>query len=271
MRSIAEALRMYVKLIGMALKSMTQFRANFLIGMGGIIFYHTFNLLTIGVILGRFHDLAGWTTWEIVFMYGVWTAGNSIYSLLFLHIDMLEVYIVEGNFDRFLLRPLSPFVQLLGEEINLNGGADLIAGIGCLYLSMTHLNLHFGLAHWAFLLVAMLSGALISTGITWVLSSVAFWTGRSHALINIAMQFNWRMTQQYPLEMFGRGFRVLVTVFIPVAFLNYYPSRWLLGKTHPGDPYYILSFLSPFVAAALLALSAWVWQMGLRRYNSTGS
>jgi ABC-2 type transport system permease protein len=262
---------MYFKLIGIALKSMTQFRANFLIGIGGIIFYHTFNLLTIGVILGRFHDLAGWTTWEIVFMYGLWTAGNCIYSLLFLHIQQLEHYIIDGTFDRFLLRPISPFLQLVGTEIDLNGAPDLLTGLGCLYLSMTHLRLHFGLGQWLFLLAALVAGALVSTGITWALSSAAFWTNRSKALVNIAMQFNWRMTQQYPLEMFGKGFRVLVTAFIPVAFLNYYPARWLLGKTGPGDPWYFLSFLSPVVALVLLGIAAFVWKQGLRHYNSTGS
>ena len=35
----------------------------------------------------RFHDLAGWTMWEIVFLYGIWMMGNSLYSLLFLHVS----------------------------------------------------------------------------------------------------------------------------------------------------------------------------------------
>lgn len=266
-----EALRMYFKLIGIALKSMTQFRANFLIGMVGIIFSHGLTLLGIGFILGRFHDLAGWTIWQIVFLYGIWMSGNSLYSLLFLHILALDMYIIDGNFDRFMLRPLSPFLQLLGLEVDLNGGADLLTGLGCLYLAMTNLKLHFGLEQWLFMLAALVSGALISMGITWALSSVAFWTNRSHMLVYTIMQLNWQLTQQYPLEMFGRGLRLLVTVFVPVAFLNYYPARWLLGKTVPGDPGYFLSFLSPLVAAALLGIAALVWSQGLRRYNSTGS
>lgn len=266
-----ETLRIYFKLIHMALKAMAQFRANFLIGVGGIIFYHTINLTAIGVILSRFHDLAGWTMWEIVFLYGIWTAGNSIYSLLFLHIGGLQYFVTEGWFDRFLLRPISPFLQLLGAEVDLNGAADLLSGILFISLAMTNLSLEFGLVQWLFLLVALISGALVSTGITWALSSAAFWTGRSMALVNTAMTLNWQMTQQYPLEMFGRGFRVVVTCFIPVAFLNYYPARWLLGKTTPDDPLYFLSFLSPFVAAALLGIAALVWKAGLRRYSSTGS
>lgn len=266
-----ETLRMYFKLVGMAFKSMTQFRIDFLVGVGGVIALNGVNLLAISVILGRFHDLAGWTVWEIVFLYGIWMVGNSLYSLLFLHLSALENYIVEGTFDRFLVRPLSPFLQLLGEEVNMNGIADALFGVASLGLAISHLNLHFGLAKGAYMLAALVSAALIELGITLAIASLAFWTGRSAALLYTANQLNWNMTQQYPLEMFGRWFRVFVTVFIPVAFLNYYPARWLLGKTTPGDPLYWLSFLSPLVALVLLGIGELVWKKGLQQYSSTGS
>jgi ABC-type uncharacterized transport system permease subunit len=60
-----DTLRIYFKLVGMALKSMTQFRIDFLVGVVGVIAQNGVNLAAIGVILGRFHDLAGWTVWEI--------------------------------------------------------------------------------------------------------------------------------------------------------------------------------------------------------------
>jgi len=266
-----ETLRLYCKLVGMALKSMAQFRLDFLVGVVGVIIQNGVNLAAIGVILDRFHDLAGWTVWEIVFLYGLWMVGNSLYSLLFLHLTYLDGYIVEGTFDRFLVRPLSPFLQLLGEAVNMNGVADVVFGLACLVLSITHLRLAFNPLQWAYLCAALLCAALIELGITLFFASTAFWTGRSTALVNTVNQVNWNMTQQYPLEMFGRGFRLFVTCFIPVAFLNYYPARWLLGKISPGDPGYFLSFLPPLVALLLLFAARLVWAKGLRQYTSTGS
>lgn len=271
MRAWLESISMYGKLLRIAIKSITQFRADFLLGIAGILAMNGVNLLAIGVILGRFHDLAGWTVWEIVFLYGVWMTGNSLYSLLFVHLADLDEYIVEGVFDKFLIRPLSPFLQLLTVEVNINGFADVIFGLASLGLAIANLNLHFDVGQWLFLGVMLVSGALIETGITLALSSVAFWTSRSQSLVYTVNQVNWNMTQQYPLEMFGNGFRVLVTCFIPVAFINYYPARWLLAKTDPGDPWYFLSFLSPVVAGLLLLIAVWVWRKGLRQYNSTGS
>jgi ABC-2 type transport system permease protein len=198
-------------------------------------------------------------------------AGNSIYSLLFFHITDLEEYLVRGSFDLFLVRPLSPFLMLLTVEVNINGVADVIFGIASLWLAMANLHLQFNALQWLYLGIMMVSAALLELGITLALASVAFWTTKSSGLVYAVNQVNWNMTRQYPLEMFGRGFRVLVTGLIPFAFLNYYPARWLLGKTIPGDPWYFLSFLSPLVTLALLGVARVVWQKGIRRYNSTGS
>jgi len=266
-----EPFRMYFLLVQISLRSMAQFRADFWVGVVGVITQNGINLLAIGVILQRFHDLAGWTVWEIVFLYGIWMVGNSLYSLLFYHIFWMDDYITSGKFDRFLIRPLSPFLQLLGEEVNMNGIGDVIFGLTALGLAYERLALHFTLWQGVFLAAALVSAALIELGITLALSSIAFWTGRAQSLLYAVNQVNWNMTQQYPLDMFGRGFRVFVTCFIPVAFLNYYPARWLLGKIAPGDPGYILSFLSPLVALILLVIAALIWQKGIRHYNSTGS
>jgi ABC-2 type transport system permease protein len=266
-----ETLRMYFKLLGIALKSMMQFRADFLIGILGVMGWNIVNLLAISVILGRFYDLAGWTVWEIVFMYGLWMVGNSIFSLLFFHLTNLEDYLIRGSFDLFLVRPLSPFLMLLTVEVNINGVADVIFGAASLGLAISNLHLQFSGVQWLYMGIMLVSAALLELGITLVLASIAFWTTKSAGLIYAVNQVNWNMTRQYPLEMFGRGFRMLVTGLIPFAFLNYYPARWLLGKTLPGDRWYFLSFLAPLVTLAVLGLAAVVWQKGIRRYNSTGS
>jgi ABC-2 type transport system permease protein len=165
-----ETLRMYFKLLAIALKSMVQFRGDFLIGILGVIVMNGANLLAIGVILGRFFDLAGWTIWEIVFLYGIWMTGNSIYSLLFFHITDLEDYLIEGRFDLFLIRPLSPFLMLLTVDVNFNGVADVVFGVAALGLAMAHLRLAFNTAQAAYLVVMLVCAALLELGITLALA-----------------------------------------------------------------------------------------------------
>lgn len=265
-----ETLRMYTKLIGISFRSRMQFRTDFLVGLVSVIVLNAFSLATIGVVLNRFQNLAGWEIWEIVFLYSLWVLGHSLFSLLFWHIEDLEYYIIEGTFDMFLVRPLSPFLQLVGSEINYPGVADMLVGAVGMAIALNHLSLQWSLWQILFLAVVVLSGTLIEFSITLALACIAFWTGRSASSINTVMQVSF-VIQRYPLDMYGRWFQVFVTCLLPVAFINYYPAKLLLGKTAPGDPWYWLSYLSPLVALALLGFAATLWKRALRQYSSTGS
>jgi ABC-2 type transport system permease protein len=267
---LMDTLRMYFKLLGISFRSRMQFRADFIVGLVSVIVLNGFSLATIGVILNQFQSLAGWTIWEIVFLYCLWVLGHSLYSLVFWHMADLEYYIIEGTFDMFLVRPIAPFLQFLAREINYTGFADMLVGVVGMGLAMSHVHLAWSTWTPVYLVVVILSGMLIEFSITLGLASIAFWTGRSESSINTIMQVSF-VIQRYPLDMYGQWFRIFVTCILPVAFINYYPAKLLLGKTTPADPWYWLSFLPPLVAAILLGGAAQAWKKGIRQYNSTGS
>jgi len=83
------------------------------------------------------------------------------------------------------------------------------------------------------------------------------------------MEFNF-LVQNYPIDIFGLWFRVIVTGLIPVAFMNYYPALMLLGKLDPHAPSAWLGYISPVVALILAAIASGVWHLALRRYSSAG-
>jgi ABC-2 type transport system permease protein len=264
-----ETLRMYFKLIGISLRGRMQFRGDFFVGMLSVIVLNGFSLATIGVVLSRFQSLAGWTIWEIVFLYSLWVLGHSLFSLLFWHLDELEFYITQGTFDMFLIRPISPLLQFVGREINYTGVADFLVGAVGMGIALGNLSVQWGPGQVLFLVVVIFSGTLIEFSLTLALACIAFWTGRSATSINAVMQFNF-VIQRYPLDMYGKWFQILVTCFLPVAFINYYPARLLLGKISAGDPWYWLSYISPLVGLALLLIASQVWKLALRQYNSSG-
>jgi ABC-2 type transport system permease protein len=74
----------------------------------------------------------------------------------------------------------------------------------------------------------------------------------------------------YPLDIFDDWLRRAVTFAIPLAFVDYYPALFLLGRPDPlGLPSWV-GLLSP-VAVALLAVVAWAaWSAGVRHYTSVG-
>jgi ABC-2 type transport system permease protein len=265
-----EALRLYFKLIGISFRSRMQFRTDFLVGLLSVFVLNVFSLATIGVVLSQFQSLAGWTIWEIVFLYSLWVLGHSLFSLLFWHMEDLEFYLVQGTFDMFLVRPISPFLQFLGREINYVGFADMLVGVVGMSIAINELNMQWSLSKGLYLMVIVLSGTLIEFAITLTLACIAFWTGRSASSINTVMQVSF-VIQRYPVDMYENWFRVFVTAVVPVAFMNYYPARLLLGKLESGDPWAWLSYASPVVALILVSIAAAIWRKALRQYSSTGS
>lgn len=262
-------LRLYLKLIGIAIRSRMQYRSDFLFGVIGVLILNLVNLSLIYIMVARFQALAGWRYWEIVMLYGTFLLSHSVYAVFFWHLSRLEEDILHGRFDQFLTRPLSPLLQFLGREVNYMGVADVVFAISALVLAYHNLELEWGAAHWAFFAVAILSGTVIETCIVWIIGALSFWTGRSRAIFFVYIRFQ-ILGQQYPIDIFGMWFRIFVTGFIPMAFMNYYPLTVLLDKPN-GLGIFGMGFLSPLVAMILLVLGALIWRRGLAGYTSSGN
>jgi ABC-2 type transport system permease protein len=100
-------------------------------------------------------------------------------------------------------------------------------------------------------------------------NAAAFWLVNVREATN-AFTYGGNFLTQYPLDIFAAWFRRLFAFVIPIAFVNYFPSLFILDKpTGPWPP--ALRFASPLVALATVAVTAIVWRAGVRRYTSTGS
>jgi ABC-2 type transport system permease protein len=264
-----EALWLYLKFVAIAVRSRMEYRSDFIVGMLSVIVLNLVNLSLIWVMINRFRVLAGWEFWEIVMLYATFLLGHSIYAVLFWHLSRLEQDILHGRFDQYLVRPCSPLLQFLGREVNYMGVADFILAVSIFTLAYRNLSLDWSIGQWTFFGAAVLSGTVIETCIMWMIGALAFWTGRSRSLMWIYWEFT-ILGQQYPMDVFGTWFRVFVTGFLPVSFMNYYPLTQLLDKPTAlgiGE----LGFMSPLVAALLVILGSFVWRRGIAGYSSSGN
>src|SRR5215216_1459905 len=262
--------QLYFRLIQISLLSRMQYRANFIAGIVGLIFWNVINLGLTGVLVTQFTSLKSWTLWELVFLYGLWILGHSLYGLFFSNTSELENYLIEGIFDQFLLRPASPLIQVLGRELQYTEIANAFIGLSCVSLAYAQLGLNWDGWMWGFFLIAVISATAIELAINLLVACSGFWTGRSRGSAFIVNQF-YTLVQQYPIDIFGTAFRVIVTGVIPVAFMNYYPALTLLGKLDYTQPGWWLGYMSPAVAIVLLGLAKVVWQLALTQYTSSGS
>ena len=264
------AFQLYFRLIQISLLARMQYRANFIVGLLGLIVWNVVNLGLIGVLVTQFTSLKNWTLWELVFLYCLWILGHSLYALFFSHTNQMEDYLIEGTFDQFLLRPASPLIQVLGREFQYIEIADALFALTGISLAYAQLGLHWDPWRWGFFVTAVISGAVIVFALNLLIACAAFWTGRSRGASFVARQF-YGLVQWYPIDIFGKAFRVIVTGLLPVAFMNYYPALILLNKLDRASSGWWLSYMTPVVALLLLGIVSVVWRLALKQYTSSGS
>ncbi|HJR80007.1 MAG TPA: ABC-2 family transporter protein [Anaerolineales bacterium] len=262
--------QLYFRLIQISLLGHMQYRANFIAGILGVIVWNAINLGLIGILVTQFTSLKNWTLWELVFLYCLWLLGHSLYSVFFSHTRQLEEYLIEGTFDQFLLRPASPLIQLLGRELQYIEIADMLISVTGIGLAYAQLGLDWDGWKWSFFIIAVISGAIIIWALDLLIACSAFWTGRSRGTFIVVSPF-YGLVHQYPVDIFGNTFRIIVTTVIPVAFMNYYPALLLLNKLDYTRPGWWLSYMSPVVALILIGIVSSAWRLGLRQYTSSGS
>jgi ABC-2 type transport system permease protein len=266
-----DAMNTYLAMLRAAILCRLEYRADFLMGILGVFILNGATLGTTWILLQRFQTIHGWTFWQIVFLYNLWLLGHSIRAIFFRQVSLLEEYIVQGTFDQFLTKPASPLIQFLGREVHYLGVGDMLLSSTMLTLAYDHLGLHWSPWMFPWFVLVVLSSATVEVTLVLTLSCMAFFTTRSRAFVNAATQFSFNLVQQYPLDMFGRSIRAIVTFILPFAFMNYYPSLFLLGKTKEVGVHPFLPFAAPLVAVLLVILSGYVWRLSIKRYTSTGS
>jgi ABC-2 type transport system permease protein len=116
----------------------------------------------------------------------------------------------------------------------------------------------------------VVSGAAIFTALFIGFACIQFWTTESAEVAN-AFTYGGNAATSYPLTIFPSEVVKAMTFVLPIAFVNWYPALYVLGRDDRlGYPLWV-QWLSPLVAALLVGAAALVWRAGVRSYRSTGS
>jgi ABC-2 type transport system permease protein len=73
------------------------------------------------------------------------------------------------------------------------------------------------------------------------------------------------------MSIYTRWFRRFFTFIVPLAFVNYFPSLYLMDKPDPLGLSPVFQLVAPLVGPLFLALSLLFWRIGVQHYQSTGT
>lgn len=211
-------------------------------------------------------DLKGWSRAEVIFIYGYSMLSMAFFSMVAPNLYSFgDRYVIQGQFDRVLLRPLNSLCQVLFESFNLEAVGHLMVGLGIFWVLGDDIGVHLNFLDFIWLIVSALSGAAILISVFIVLASTSF---HFEDRIGIGAPFYSLISfARYPLPIFGKLIQFVLMWVVPFSFVAFYPATYFLGRKE----FLFYCYLTPVMALICMFVAVVSWQFGVSRYSSTGN
>lgn len=262
--------RLYFRLIGAQLRSRLQYKANLVIESIAQFLVTFIDFAAVAVLFSRFPTLQGWTLSEVAFLYGTSAVSFTLAQLVVRGFEQFDKYIQMGELDRVLVRPVSPFVQILGVELSLNRLGRLAQGLLVLSISLGGLTIHWDIAKLGLFAMMILAGAFIFVAVFVIGAVTTIWTISTVEFTNIFTNGGNYLTS-YPMHIYQEWFRNFFIFIVPLGFINYLPALLILDKSNQTGLPLWLGWLTLPAGLLFFGIALVIWNWGLQKYQSTGN
>lgn len=262
--------KLYCRYVGISLRAQMQYPASFVMMAAGLFVVTFIEFLGMWALFARFGSIRGWSLSEVALLYGIAHTSFAISEAVARGFDIFHRQVRTGDFDRLLLRPRHTAFQVFGQEFQLMRVGRMAQGLLVLGWAVSVLDVPLGSAPLALLLLSIVGGACLFSGLYMLQATLSFWTVDSLELANMVTHGGVEASQ-FPLSIYRAWFRNLFIYVVPLAAVTYMPAVAILGKNDPlGFPHWA-HWMSPLIGIAFFLVCLPVWSFGVRHYKSTGS
>jgi len=262
-------IKIYLTLIKAAIQSRMEYRASFVMWILTILGFYGAQIAVVAMMVYQFKEIGGWKAGEIAFLYALLVMTQGVVSALLSGVQDFSDLIREGTFDRLLLRPLSPLLQVLTNRFEPGGLANFFMGVVALIFASGMIQFEWNLMNSFFLFIVIIGGAMILAAIRIAVAAVAFFSISNDGLQHLIV-FSSRELLLYPVHIYAKPVRIFLTFLFPIAFINFYPAHFFLSKEGSlFHPYF--TYLTFPVGAVMLFTSTLFWSWSMKHYTGTGN
>lgn len=256
----------YWKIQMQNIKSIKQYRVDFLMMLFFTLVAQICNLSVIGIIYSNVPSVGGWTVWEILVLYGYLLFSEGSVNFFCQGAWKITQMLNKAEIDRFLVRPLPIGLQLITAKIDFDGLNKMFIASMIFYTSFSRCNIRWTIGKVFYLVISILLACIIRTCMIWIASCTSFWMEGAKNTLNF-----WVLTlgeiAKYPLVIYPTAFKTLFAYIIPYAFVCYIPTLYILDK-YNGRGSILLIFS---VCVGMIVLAHGILKAGLKRYESNGN
>lgn len=222
-----------------------------------------FFLFFIIIISSRVKAVGGYSLWQMIFLYSTFNFIDVFTQLFLREVYRFRSYVVSGNLDYYLVRPISPLARFLF------GGADildlplLIISIGLLIYSALHIG---GIIPLNILTYVILITNSLVIAFSFHMIVLALGILTSEVDNTLWLYRDLTTMGRFPIDIYKEPIRWMITFIIPVGIMMTFPVKALLGILSPA-----LILFSVLISLAFVVFGYSSWKFAIRRYSSASS
>lgn len=264
MKLFARYLRLYATFFRNCLVREMEFRGNFLASCLTSIAWLFYYLFFIQIVYSHTDSVAGWSKGQALILAGSFSISWGLINALFTpNLSVLPELIQKGTFDLTITKPVDSQFLASSRMINLSEFARSLFSLVVVFYGarVDAIAITPGsVLVWALLICCSI---FILLGIDTLIMTLSFWLVRIRNLD--AAFWSISVAARYPVDIFERMLRNILTFVIPLAFISTIPARGFFGGLEPWMLPGALGFALLFSLASRL-----LWLKATRIYTSAG-
>ena len=258
-------LRLYFRYIYVTLRSSMQYKLSFFLMIIGRFFVAFGGFLSIYFLFSGFTNIKGYTMGEVLLCFSVMQMSFACAECIARGFSVFSFIVNRGEFDRMLVRPVSPILQVLGTRFEIGRIGPMISAIVMLVVGIRNCEIVWTVSRIFSFMLMIFGGVLLFSGLFMVGATICFFSIEDGGSINV-LTYGAKEHRKYPIDIYGKNMMRFCTYVIPYTLIQYYPLQYVLGKS---DNWYY--GLYPFGAVVFLTLCYLFWRLGVRHYASSGA
>ena len=266
LRQFCWEMGIFIPYFAQFVKMRLAYRMDFFIDTLAVLFSMVVQLTVLTTLFSKVTALKGWSFDQVLFIYGFSLVPLGLFNLTSLNMYRFsDTFIIQGKFDRVLLRPVGTLAQVMFESFNVAGFNEIAIGSAVMVYAGGNLGMELGTSELFGVLLLGPSASLVYTGVFLGITSVSFWFEDRMGLAPPV--YNLIRFSRYPMTIFGTPVRMFLTFILPFAWVAFYPATWFIGSPEFSR----FAMLTPVVGIIVFTGSVLIWRAGTRNYSSTGS
>ncbi len=174
------------------------YRGDFALSSLGDLVVTTVGLFLVATIFHHVPEVRGYDVHEVLVCWGMAEASLGVFWVLFQGLYAVNrQYILGGDLDRVLLRPLDPYLQILLDHVHIEDVPVIGLGLAVLAFGVSGGGVEMTWDRWLLLPVFVLSGSAVIGGCLTAVTALGFWMHHQGSAIGLAYQLT--VYGRYPL------------------------------------------------------------------------